>query len=827
MPSSGWAEAPDFETEVRPILEGACIRCHGSGKDKGQLRLHEHAAAMAGGESGAAIVPGDPDASELLYRVSLPAEDNDAMPQETDPLAPDEVAILRRWIEAGARWPEGARLTPTETDALERASRAASPRAQRLLESPVPTSLAGVARRIDALIAAENEGQQLPRSTAIDDLTFLRRTTIDLIGRIPTMEEIDMFEAASPGTRREELVDRLLALPRFSDRWTVFFSDLLRIRSGAPGGEELLAYVHRSLEDHLPYDQLARELISASGRPSSNPAVGFILADEADPMTLAGATAQVFLGVRLACAECHDHPFDDWNQKQFYELAGFFGKTRKIDNDFARVTFATDAEEMAVLWPPERDHPGQRAPVDPLFPFRRVSYAPGEEPEFVRRFHAGRQRDSSPATPASPAGGETTLDALLDGNLGTSHGRADDLPDVLADARRDSAALGTASSLGQTSDLRAELAALITDPTNPYFARAMVNRVWFELIGRGFVEPLDDFSAYQSIAHPATLEFLAREFVAGGYDLRRLVRLIVSTEVYRQTHGSPDLAEAERDAAEAAFAIAPVRRMLSESLFDSVLVAGHLFDQKWPDGANVRTVSRQIRVPIGEAIMAADDGVPAPMMEESMRTDAAPGSVTGYDLEKSIELDFEAALSGVGESKEDAEAMRIAADEKLEAARRAAMEAQAAVRPPMRYRLETVEERVDDNPVYTSTMRMATPALPAHFLRVFGQPARDGLGEFRDDSPSLRQQLMMLNGKATHEAARVGLLEPLHKTIAENPDDATPAIRHAYRETLTRLPTPDELADARAIIAGARSTHDGMADLRWALLNSQEFRYLP
>jgi hypothetical protein len=116
---------------------------------------------------------------------------------------------------------------------------------------------------------------------------------------------------------------------------------------------------------------------------------------------------------------------------------------------------------------------------------------------------------------------------------------------------------------------------------------------------------------------------------------------------------------------------------------------------------------------------------------------------------------------------------------------------------------------------------MATPAPPAHFLRVFGQPARAGLGEFRDAASSLRQQLLMLNGRMTHEASRVGSLEPIHQLLKKDQDLA---IDWAYQEILTRRPTGEERADARAIV---NDSSEGMADLRWALLNSNEFRFIP
>jgi hypothetical protein len=117
---------------------------------------------------------------------------------------------------------------------------------------------------------------------------------------------------------------------------------------------------------------------------------------------------------------------------------------------------------------------------------------------------------------------------------------------------------------------------------------------------------------------------------------------------------------------------------------------------------------------------------------------------------------------------------------------------------------------------------MATPAPPAHFLRVFGQPDRTGLGEFRDASSSLRQQLMMLNGRMTHEASRVGPLEPIHRLLEKDP---ALAIDWAYQEILTRLPDAEEKSEARALLSD--NPKEGIADLRWALLNSHEFRFIP
>ncbi|MEK6238257.1 MAG: DUF1553 domain-containing protein, partial [Planctomycetales bacterium] len=133
----------------------------------------------------------------------------------------------------------------------------------------------------------------------------------------------------------------------------------------------------------------------------------------------------------------------------------------------------------------------------------------------------------------------------------------------------------------------------------------------------------------------------------------------------------------------------------------------------------------------------------------------------------------------------------------------------------------------DDNPKFNSTFRMASPAPNGHFVRVFGQTARAELGEARGDAPSMRQALMMLNGRLTNEASRVGPLEPMHALLAGPTLEVNQAIKLAYIEILTRPPTAKEIADGSRIIAAAASPLDGMADLRWVMLNCNEFRFLP
>ena len=140
---------------------------------------------------------------------------------------------------------------------------------------------------IDKFLAQDNQGKEgLVEAPALDDLSFLRKVTIDLIGRIPSRKELDRYLKWPASERRQSLVESLLEHERFSDRWTAFYADMLRIRTASTGGGALLAYVHKSIGDGKPFDELTRELISAQGRSDSIPALGFILNDNVDPMAL-------------------------------------------------------------------------------------------------------------------------------------------------------------------------------------------------------------------------------------------------------------------------------------------------------------------------------------------------------------------------------------------------------------------------------------------------------------------------------------------------------------------------------------------------------------
>lgn len=691
--------------------------------------------------------------------------------------------------------------------------------------------------QINQILMSENAelGIELKPMPIATDATFLRRVYVDLIGRIPTEDEIRRFASMPRETRRATLVDELLQSERFADTWTVFYADMLRLRSNADGGAAAIAYVHKAIQDGTPYDELARRFISANGKAGATPEVGFVLGDNADPMALAGATSQIFLGIRVACAQCHDHPFDVWTQHDFYSLAAYFGKIRRVESQFTNTVYTTEADQSTVLWPPEGEgDASERKPMPPKFPFALAS-ADGPS-EYISRLQELREERLAALNAKQEKKSAASVDDLLaslDGKVeGATRGKKRNAFDVAAEAKRDARALAIQSGMASESQLRAELAEQITDPRNRYFSRSFTNRVWAHLVGRGIVEPIDDFSDNNPPSHPKTLDFLADEFVANGYDLKSLVRMIVTSDPYQRSHvyGLDELTQSKL---ESSFLATPMRRMLSEVIYDSVVVAGHLFEVKHAAGRNLKTVWQQNRITKaprnGSVADQLTQGEGAQM--KAMPAKGQLASASSYNLERAIELDFDSILKKSAELKNDAptesvaiEQMRVMSKEELEAMR---MAQQDRERRNVEYIDRFVKATIDDNPSFSSSFRMASPAAPEHFLRVFGQTDRAQLGEHRDQSPSMRQALMMLNGRLTHEASRVGELEPVYSLLVGEKANLTQAIQLVYREILTRQPAANELAEAKAIIAEADSPLEGMADLRWLLLNCDEFRFLP
>ena len=670
--------------------------------------------------------------------------------------------------------------------------------------------------RIDELIAAAPGANGLKAVGPIGDSAFLRRVTLDLVGCIPTAAEHRLFFAEPAEMRRHILVRRLVASDRFAARWAVWLGDMLRVRNGSPGGPELDRFLRQSMRDKLPYDRIVRQLLTAAGSPGHDGAVGFFTAENADPLEMAGVVSQTLLGIRMKCARCHDHPFDRWTQREYYGLAAFFGETRSVAASQKRPVRLVDTDGQRVQWPP-RDGPhagGSPAAIPPAWPLpRQTADDPALEAALERR----------------PAADEPTADEALDELLAA----AVDQP-VTAGLSLDAAAVLPPVTAGNCSALRQSIADLVVDPHNRLFARNIVNRIWATLMGRGFVEPVDDVRGDNPPSHPELLDHLAIEFVADGHDIGRLVTLIVASEAYARGHADGE-DEILRGRLEDALLAARLRPLSAEALHDSLVTAGHLHDVKHPPGVNLKTIEERVLVRREVTAEEPDDGA-------KPRDAAASAAVAEAALAGRLAVadadGVEAEMNDLAEALMEAdplEGMRAAAPEEMRRQRMAEEMARpggSALPLPQDpaeiarlYRVEMVTREVDVNPRFDWAVAMPLPTPEQHFLRLLGQSSRQDVEEVGGSRPHMRQALMLLNGPLVHEAARVGQFEPIGRVLAA--PGRRDVVSLLYVETLSREPQRRERELADEVLATAATPADGIADLRWAILNSHEFRFMP
>jgi len=370
-PAAAAASPEYFEAKVRPILAANCLDCHAD-KQYGGLRLDSRAGLMTGGDSGPAIVPGDPDKSLLIQAVKrLPGAPE--MPSKRPKLSDQDIATLVDWIKAGAPWPASDAKAPAPAASAVAKPFTAEQRAywafQPLSKPAVPAvrNARWAKNDIDRFVLARLEKDGLTPNPAADKLTLIRRATLDLTGLPPTPEEVTAFLSDSSSTAFAKVIDRLLASPRYGEMWGRMWLDVARYgeddyRSLDPKGRGLAPYenaylyrdwVIKAFNDDIPYDtfvraQLAADLTDEPNRVRNLPALGFLglgpwyydngaveitRADERHDKV--DACSLGFLRLTVGCARCHDHKYDPIPTRDYYALAGVFLNTQYTEYPLA------------------------------------------------------------------------------------------------------------------------------------------------------------------------------------------------------------------------------------------------------------------------------------------------------------------------------------------------------------------------------------------------------------------------------------------------------------------------------------------------------------
>ena len=547
-----------FEREVAPVLLSRCVECHHAGEPSGGLDLTTREGLLAGGESGTVVEPGDAEGSYLLARVV----DGEMPPPEQGkprPLGASEADRLRRWIEAGASWPEGRTLDRFERTTDSRAGRDWwSLRPIERPEVPEARRADRVRTPVDAFILAKLDERGWEPSPRADRRTLIRRVTVDLTGLPPTFDQVQAFLDDDRPDAYERLVEGLLASPHYGERWGRHWLDVARYAETSgyerdqlrPNAWKYRDWVIDAFNDDLPFDRFVLEQLAGDELPDRSGrsviATGFLRLgtwnDEPnDPdeyvyerlEDLVHASSTAFLGMTVKCARCHDHKFDPIRQEDYYRVAAAFW-----------AGFVTPGPRELLGGPT----PEALGYEDVLGWTDRARTPP---PFFLLR-------KGDPTRPGPEVGaGPPSMVEVLDRPFREPPEGA------------------------ETSHRRLQLARWMVDPANPLTARVWANRIWQHHFGEGIVRSPDNFGyTGEPPTHPELLDWLAAELIEGGWSTKRLHRLILHSRTYQQA-SAPRGREAyrEEDPSNLLWWRSDRRRLDAESLRDALLSAGGRLDR--------------------------------------------------------------------------------------------------------------------------------------------------------------------------------------------------------------------------------------------------------
>lgn len=686
-----------FEKHVRPVFVRRCEKCHGDEKQKGDLRLNSQAGFVAGGESGAVVVPGKPDESLLIQAIRHEAGE---MPPDGK-LPEQEIAAITEWVRLGAPWPkdpEGAavRSKAAGITAADRDWWSFKPIVKPAV--PVLANDAWSRTPLDKFILERLRKENIQPSAEADPRTLARRMKVDLIGLPLSAEEADAVAAADSVDRAEALLDRWLLDPQYGERWARHWLDLVRFAETdgykqdayRPSAWHYRDYVIRAFNQDKPYDRFVREQLAGDEMVPADrdaaAATGFLRAgiyeyNQRDVVTqwetmlneVTDVTADVFLGLSMGCARCHDHKFDPLLQRDYFRLRSVFTPlmlrdelvvaTEEEKARYEREWQAWDAKTAKLRFEKEQLEEAE---------IERVSKKPREkfQANVVSMFHkpdstrtpweqqivalAQRQVDEEtrkidfakvlkgeakerweqvtkelaalkaeepkplPTAPGVSDVGPVAPTTVIPGKRG-GESIEPGPPSVLSTVSLDN--LGGDSGVTRR---RTGLVDWMTARDNPLLARVFVNRVWQFHFGTGLVPTGSDFGRLGTPpSHPELLDWLAADFIESGFQVKRLHRLILSSAVYRQaSHGASAADSFAKDPSNRWLGRTNIRRLDAELIRDAALfVTGELNDEAGGPSVETKTPRRTVYTkvqrnkcdPLLEEFDAPDNILPTPL----------------------------------------------------------------------------------------------------------------------------------------------------------------------------------------------------------------------
>lgn len=600
------AQTQFFETKIRPMLSAECYKCHSRQAErvKGGLFLDTAEGVLKGGKSGPSIVPGNPEKSLLIKAVSYNDPDLE-MPPKGDKLSEQQIADLVTWVKMGAPDP---RISPPgqSTNWADASKNHWAWQPIRKPAVPEVKDAAWCKTPVDNFILAKLEEKDLTHSQPADKRTLIRRVTFDLTGLPPTPEEVKAFLADTSTNAFETVVDRLLASPHYGERWGRHWLDVARYSDtkgqvkrqredpNLPFAWTYRDYVIRSFNEDKPYnafiaEQLAADKLPATRRNITNlTALGFltvgerfmgmqndIINDRIDVVT------KGFLGLTVTCARCHDHKFDPIPQKDYYALHGIFANSVEPKFD-PPIQKTSELPEYADYYKKRMELDAKETTLD--VNLKALQRGKNRDREAIKQTLRELRKNQAEIArlemthPGAPARAMVVNDlprpkdsvVLLRGEAG-NRGPVEPRHFLEIIAGPNPPAFTNGSG-------RLQLAAAIIDPRNPLTARVLVNRVWQHHFGAGFVPTPDDLGTMsEPPSHPELLDYLASQFMAEGWSIKKLHKHILLSATYQQDSADKPR-YAEVDPANRLLWRANIDRLEFESIRDSILAIGGAMD---------------------------------------------------------------------------------------------------------------------------------------------------------------------------------------------------------------------------------------------------------
>ena len=656
-----------------------------------------------------------------------------------------------------------------------------------------------ISKKIDELVKKQLTAKGEKLNSLSSDEVFLRRAYLDIAGRIPTVDETRDFLRKGGKAKRADLIDELLDSYGYVSRQYNFWADLLRVKSRMPGnllGIGYIDFVKDSLESNKPYDQFVRELITAEGpnMERGNGAVGYYLRDRNMPEDNMSNTVRIFLGTRLECAQCHDHPFDKWTQRQYFEMVAFTGGLRY------RATDVGSANEVRKLYR-SKDIPAKVRPI-----LNRISQT----------------------LTYGVTGSGTGLARLPEGYLGEDGYEGEivvgktmfegkklvepKIPKVNPKAKKPKGnAQQSAIPGAKALDSRSSYAAWMTDPQNPRFAKVIANRLWKQALGVGLIEPVDIIEDNTVASNPELMEFLTETMIDLNFDMKQFLRAVYNSEVYQAAAYNKDITEV----AKYNFNGPALRRMSAEQIWDSLMVLTvPNTDTRYIQKDNSRYGN------LGKDPYESYERLKS--MSANELRELATKIADGSNRKK------KQSYKDTPEYKK-LQAQRQRLSKQIQQARKNKNAAQERKLLIEQAKVMTDYRKQVSGGSYQRASEMPSPAPAGHFLREFGQSDREQIDNSNTD-PAVTQILSMMNGYVEEKIARDSSSVLMQTAIgASSGKECTELI---FLSMLNRKPTSSEAREWKKDFDEAVRQKDKTkiketyTDLIWTLANSNEFIFV-